>query len=332
MVKARKAWDAQIERRSRIRYLMGFMKKRSRQIGVELGVMRRVFPLRAYAVLHTGAVLIPFGASYYEDVFYATRGLPCKLLYAERNAPELEMPKDPFKRELFLRILKQADGAVLQTEDERQFYVPVLTKNVAVIHNPIKPSLPRPYEGERRHTVINFCRVADQKNLPLLIEAFIKLHEEYPDYRLEIYGNTVEPHEEQLCQQLKELVTQRGCQDCIAILPPAADVHVRVLDAAMFVSSSDFEGLSNSMIEAMAIGLPCVCTDCLGGGAREIIRDGENGLLVPIQDVDALCQGMKRFVDDPEFATSCGQRAADIRNKLTADRIGAQWLEVIERL
>ena len=201
-----------------------------------------------------------------------------------------------------------------------------------MIHNPIKPSLPLPYEGERRHTVINFCRVAQQKNLPLLVEAFVKLHQDCPDYRLEIYGNAVEPYEEQLCEQLKEMVAAQGYDDCIAILPPVADVHRRVLDAAMFVSSSDFEGLSNSMIEAMAIGLPCVCTDCLGGGAREVIRDGENGLLVPMQNVDALCGGMKRFVDDPAFAQACGHRAAAIRGELSAEVIAARWLELIERL
>ena len=58
----------------------------------------------------------------------------------------------------------------------------------------------------------------------------------------------------------------------ISIKPFNAIIDQAVLDAAMFVLTSDFEGMSNSMLEAMAIGLPCVCTDCDGGGAREIIK------------------------------------------------------------
>lgn len=180
--------------------------------------------------------------------------------------------------------------------------------------------------------MVNFCRIANQKNLPLMIEAFVKLHQDYPDYQLEIYGNTVELQEEKLRDKLISSINQNGYSDFISILPPAADVHQRVRDAAMFVSSSDFEGLSNSMIEAMAIGLPCVCTDCLGGGAREVIRDGVNGLLVPMNDVDALYLGMKRFIENPLLAEQCGHSAANIREDLSAERIAAQWLKLIERL
>ena len=333
VIRDRRHQEAYIRRRSRMRYWGVFLSKTQCQsIGVEVSVLRRIHALRAFVVLHPDAVYIPFGAGYYEETYFATRGYPCKLMYAERNAPEKEIPWQPKKRVVFFDILKKADGVVLQTEDEKTFYKDVLPEHVAVIHNPVKATLPEPHMGERHPVVVNFCRIAEQKNIPLLLDAFIKLHEEYPDYRLEIYGNTVEPHEEQLCQQLKESVAERGYQDCIAILPPAADVHERVLDAAMFVSSSDFEGLSNSMIEAMAIGLPCVCTDCLGGGAREIIRDGENGLLVPIQDVDALCQGMKRFVENPTLAETCGRNATKLREELAVERIAERWLAFIEQL
>jgi len=98
----------------------------------------------------------------------------------------------------------------------------------------------------------------------------------------------------------------------------------------MFVSSSDCEGLSNSMIEAMAIGMPCVCTDCLGGGAREVIQHEVNGLLVPMKDVDALYQGIKRLIDEPDLAKRCSENAARIRNEMSVTKIADRWLEVIE--
>lgn len=319
----------------RIKWLRNIQKKgtmRYQQDGFRLKGMEHAVILRTYAVLHPGAIFIAFGSGCYEDAFFATRGLPCKLIYAERNAPHLELPWNIAHRDMLMNSLKQIDGVVLQTEDERLFYQDVLPANAEVIHNPIKPSLPEPYEGERRRVVVNFCRIANQKNLPLMIEAFVKLHADHPDYRLEIYGNTVEQNEEQLRDELIDFINSQGYSEFISILPPAADVHEQVRDAAMFVSSSDFEGLSNSMIEAMAIGLPCVCTDCLGGGAREMIRHEENGLLVPTQDAEALCCGMKRFVEDLSLAATCGRNATKLRKELCADRIFERWLKLIEKV
>ena len=99
----------------------------------------------------------------------------------------------------------------------------------------------------------------------------------------------------------------------------------------MFVSSSDYEGLSNSMLEAMAIGLPCVCTDCLGGGAREVIKDRENGLIVPMNDAEAMCRAMKEYIEDPALAEKCSLNAAAIREELSVEKITRQWLDIIEK-
>jgi len=84
------------------------------------------------------------------------------------------------------------------------------------------------------------------------------------------------------------------------------------------------------MIEAMAIGLPCVCTDCLGGGAREVIQHEENGLIVPLKDVEALYQGMKRMIEEKELAKKCGEKAARIRAEQSVEKIVDKWIDVIE--
>lgn len=314
------------------RRIAGRSRKMDHRLAAEIRGLRRGEALREFLYSHKGAILIPFGFACYEMAYYASRGLGCKLVYAERNAAELECPSGVDEKAEAMRILGKADGAVLQTRDELAFYKDCAWRNADVIHNPVKPDLPEPYHGERRKTVVNFCRVSAQKNLPLLIGAFEKLHQVYSDYSLEIYGNTVGENEDALKEELISLLRENGQDGYIHFLPPAADVHQKVRDAAMFVSSSDFEGLSNSMIEAMTIGLPCVCTDCLGGGARELIRDGENGLLTPIGDEDALYRAMKRMIDEPALAAWCGEKAAEIRDELAAEKIGKQWMSLIERL
>ncbi len=330
--KDREKQAEQIKRYKRLRRFVRHISSLDRKLENQIKGLRRSRQLRDYLLLNQGAVLIPFGLACYEMSYYASRGLGCQLVYAEKNAAELECPSDPLERKAMFRILRQADGAVLQTQNEIDFYKGCLERNAVVIHNPIKNGLPRPYKGKRRPVVVNFCRISKQKNLPLLISAFRRLHEEYPEYSLEIYGNAVEPLEETQRDELVQSIAEKGETSYIHILPPAADVHQRVRDCAMFVSSSDFEGLSNSMIEAMAIGMPCVCTDCLGGGAREMITDGENGLLVPMQDEEALYLAMRRFVLKPELAEKCGRNAARITEEMNAKTIGEQWMDLLERL
>ena len=83
------------------------------------------------------------------------------------------------------------------------------------------------------------------------------------------------------------------------------------------------------MLEAMAIGLPCICTDCLGGGTREVITDHENGLIVPVRDPDAMCRAMKEFAEDQVLSEKCSRNAAKIREKLSVEKITDQWLDVL---
>ena len=86
------------------------------------------------------------------------------------------------------------------------------------------------------------------------------------------------------------------------------------------------------MVEAMAIGMPCVCTDCLGGGAREIINDGENGVLVPMNDISALSEGMAKVADDKNFSEKISANAYKLRDELTAEKIAEKWIKTINNI
>lgn len=311
-----------------IRYISKYFSDWDKKIATEIRGLRRSESISTFISNNPDCVYIPFGVSCFEDVFYATKGMKSKIIYAERNAPEVELPDNIYERERLIGMLAEADGAVLQTESELDFYNGRL-KNTVVINNPVKANLPEPFYGKRRKVVVNFCRIAKQKNLPLMINAFIEFHKTHLDYILEIYGNTVEKNEEELKLNYLKMISSLNAEEYIKILPPRADIHSVVRDCAMFVSSSDFEGLSNSMIEAMAIGLPCVCTDCLGGGAREMITDGENGLLVPMNDVDALTRAMCRMADDKDFSDKCSENAAKVRETHNVETIAAKWLDAI---
>lgn len=321
--------ENQIRKIKKLRYLTRLNKKADKALEIQVRELRKGAELQVFMADNKDAVYITFGISSYEKTYCASKNLCCKIIYAERNAPELEYPADKLQKEYYFSIVEKACGAVLQTKTELEFFENRLRLPV-VINNPVKADLPEPYNGERRKVIVNFCRIAKQKNLPLLIDAFMLLHNDFPEYTLEIYGNTVVKEEEELLIEYRESVEKLGASEYIKLLPPRGDVHEVIKDAKMFVSSSDFEGLSNSMLEALAIGLPCVCTDCLGGGAREMITDGENGLLVPMNDANALYLAMKRMIEDDELLKKCSENAAKVRLTHNAESIAKQWIDYIE--
>lgn len=255
------------------------------------------------------------------SLLQAAKGTKVRTVFCERNNPvRPDMPKNIIK--IRDRLYPHCQAAIFQTEEERQYYTK-LKCNTAVILNPIKENLPNRYTGERKHEIVNFCRLNKQKNIPLLIDAFELLHQDYPDYKLRIYGKGEEK------EALIKYVIDKKLEAAVSFEDFATDIHERVADASIFAFTSDYEGLSNSMIEAMGIGLPCVCTDCAGGGAKMMIEDHINGILVPVGDVQAVYKGMKEIIEDRELANKLSKEASKIRERLSVSKIADQWEAMI---
>lgn len=251
----------------------------------------------------------------------AARGTGVKTVFCERNNPvRPDMPPNIIK--IRDKIYHRCTSAVFQTEEEMAYYTKIKGEK-AVIPNPLKENLPERYLGVRRHEIVNFCRLSSQKNIPLFFGAFEMLLQDHPDYTLRIYGEGPEK------DNLKVYIKEKYLEDNAFIEEFASDIHERIKDAAMFVSTSDFEGLSNSMLEAMAIGLPTVCTDCDGGGARMMIKDHVNGLLVPKGDKQAVYHAMKEIVEDDALSDRLSENAEKIKKKLSVDNIVKEWIKMI---
>lgn len=223
----------------------------------------------------------------------------------------------------------KADGIVFQSPDAQKWYLENTPAEGTVIFNPIKPDLPEPYCGERQKRIVNFCRISAQKNLMMLVDAFAEFHKDFPEYELDIIGDPVGNDAKGYIDSVNEHIKKYDCENCIHILPSRKDIHEYIKNYSMFVSSSDFEGMSNSMLEAMAMGIPCICTDCPAGGARAVIKDGENGLLTPVGDSHALYIAMKKVAENPDFAAKLSQNSVKIREEQSVDKIIKKWMELI---
>lgn len=249
-----------------------------------------------------------------------------KLILAEFTSPQYEFPADAPENTFKKQYYKNADGFIFQTDEQKEFYSFLPNVKKSVIPNPIENIAVEPFHGVRKKEIVNYCKHVKAKNLPLLIKAFAKLSAEYPDYSLVIYGDGPTKSETEKC------ITDCGVEGKVILKPFAADVLEKVRESTMFVSSSDREGISNSMLEAMAIGLPTICTDCPAGGPRMFIKPYENGITVPVGDVDALYKAMKYVIDHPEEAAKMATKATEIKTTLEKSKILDQWLDFIRSI
>lgn len=249
-----------------------------------------------------------------------------KLIMGEFTSPQLECTADAPENTLKREFYPNAEGFVFQTKEQEVFYEYLSGVKKKVIPNPIENIEVVPFYGKRRKEIVNYCKHVKAKNLPLLIVSFAKFSKEYPDYRLIIYGDGPSR------KDTEKIIAEQGIQDKVQLKPYEKNVLELVRESAMFVSSSDREGISNSMLEAMAIGLPTVCTDCPAGGARMFIEPYQNGILVPVRDPDAMYKAMKYLADNPEEADRMSRNAVDIRNTLEKTKILEQWLDFLKNV
>lgn len=274
---------------------------------------------------HPDATVIAFMDNPNFATLLAAKNCRNKVIISERSHPGRDDIQPHFRR-YRNKLYSWADLIVFQSEGARAYFPQQVTQKSIVIRNPVLGTLPTPYTGQRRKEIITFCRIDRQKNLFGLIRSFQLICKKYPDYHLAIYGkgDQVEP--------LAEYIQQQHLTDRVFLRPHDSHVHTLVQDAAMFVSFSDYEGISNSMLEAMALGMPVVCTDCPAGGARMMIQHNINGLLVQVGDEEGMARAMEYMILNPERAHEMGVKASEIRNECSPQRIASEWMAAIDSL
>lgn len=251
-------------------------------------------------------------------------GIPA--IISERADPYREFANARFSVRVKLRCINNATGAVFQTKEASEFYSKKLQNRGMVIPNPIMISgiIPDISYGNMPKNIVSLGRLDNkQKRLDILIKAYTIFHSSHPDYRLLIYGTG---EDENL---VKSFVSESDSKDSIELKGLSTNSLHDLSSGGMFVISSDYEGISNALLEAMAVGLPVVSTDHTPGGARLLINDHENGLLVPMRNPKAMADAMAEFADNPELAKKCGQNAKNVLNRFSLNKIIDKWEEYI---
>lgn len=289
---------------------------------IYLKKIERILKLRKIFKYNKDATIIAFEYFVNMQTIIASLFLKNKVIISERNDPSKHGNKF-FVNELRHLLYRYTDILVCQTNDAKEYFKHSIQKKTIVIPNPIMSNLPDRFDGIRKKEIVTFCRIEPQKNLKLMIDAFTLINKEYPDYTLSIYGDGSEK------QKLVEYVNEINLDKSINFYGFTDNIHSKIIDKAMFVSSSDYEGISNSMLEAMSIGLPCVVTDCPCGGARMMIENNINGVLTKVGDVYGMYNAMKNIIENKQLSDELSINASKIKEKLDQDKICAKWKKIV---
>lgn len=243
------------------------------------------------------------------------------LIISERMDPYQD-PKSKLLRKIRDFAFKFGDGFVFQTNDAKEYFNKKIQRKSKIILNPLKDNLP--YQSDKvKNRIVTAARLEPQKNILLLIRAFEKLDRQ--DFELYIYGQGSEE------LMLKRYVEEHHISN-VVFKGFSSNVHEEIKEAMIFVLSSSYEGLSNSMLEAMAMGIPLITTDHPIGGPRMLIKNKENGLIVPLDDVDAMASALKELINDVELRNKIGKNAIAIREICSSESIYKEWEEFIIKI
>lgn len=293
--------------------------------GLRLARMARI---RSLAAWERPDVVIAFQHGPFMTVRLAVLGLGLPVIAAERNAPSrFDHTRAGRHRKLLFQTFRLAAKVTVQLESYKDDYPAYLRPRIVTIPNPVQPAAafatPSGRPGGPK-TLLTVGRLSYQKNQEVLVRAFACLATDFPDWRLRIVGDG-EDH-----AKLERLVGELGIASRVDLAGPVRDVSAEYVAAHLFCLPSLWEGFPNALAEALTHGLPAVgFRGC--SGVNELIRPGENGLLVD-DDVDdgALSKALRSLMLDGQVRATLGREATKISEDDAPDGIFARWQYLFE--
>lgn len=280
-------------------------------------ILQRVQPDIALSAMHTANVILALAA----------RGLPrLRTIGSEHNFP----PKAPMGI-IWETMRRHAYGrltAVVALTQECADWLAAHShaRRILVIPNPVawplssnEPRIrPAAFCSAGRQVLLGVGRLSEEKNFSALIDIFSRLAPRHPDWDLVILGEGPERH------ALTAQVRAAGLEQRIFLPGSVGNMGDWYERAALYAMSSHFEGFPNTLVEAMAYGLPAVSFDC-DTGPRDIIRHDVDGFLVPPGDTDGMASALDRLMVDEPLRAAFGLRANEARERFSMKKVSCMW-------
>lgn len=257
----------------------------------------------------------------------AAFGVKTCVLQSIRNNPTAS-PAKKTSRILRDLLVYNSKCTLVQNQVQKDYFPKKYHSKIHVLFNPIAENLLAAQWNppKEQFVVCGIGRLERQKNFTLLMDAFRRAFADIPEAVLQIYGQG------SLMEELKAYAEKTGLGDRIQMMGRSNDIQSVYERTSLFVLSSDFEGMPNALMEAMAVGVPCISTNC-PTGPSDLVDHGENGLLVPVGDLDAMAETMREIYDQKyDLKRMTAEARKTIRRLCSADQIAQQMIEICENI
>lgn len=245
-----------------------------------------------------------------------------KLFHHQYNRSGMMGLADKVRALMDERLVRKFDRFVVLTQEDMQMWGEM--PGIRAIPNAAS-FIAEKYSDCSQKRVIAVGRLDYQKSFDRLIQVWEKVHQQMPEWRLDIFGQG------EWKDMLQRMIDERGLEASVNLNAPTKDIGKEYSESSMIVMSSHYEGFPMVMIEAMACGLPAVCFD-FKCGPRDIIIEGENGLIVPDGDIDGLAEAMIRLMGDDDLRKRMGENAKKVVEKYSEDRVMGLWVNLYEEI
>lgn len=284
-------------------------------------ILKKVFWLRNHIKKDRPDVVIAFMLEVYCVTLASLIGVSVPVISSERIDPHFFGRAKSLLRWLLLR---RTTHLVVQTVRIKDFYSAKLQSRTTIIPNPVTDKVFSLTPTLKRKRIIAVGRLAYQKNYPMMFRAFAKVHHDFPDWQLVVYGNGPQKDE------IRGVIERLGMEGHIILAGKSDHVVEEMNKSSLFVMSSDYEGMSNALLEAVCVGLPVISTDV--SGARDLITEGVNGYIVPVGNERALTLALSSMLSSPEKMDEMGRQSKALAPRFREEQIVGQWEELIKKV
>lgn len=250
-----------------------------------------------------------------------------RIIQTVRNNPSI-FPQNRILRKYRDFLVKKSKMSLVQNKEQKDYFDFNLKNKIKILPNPVSEEILNIKRENDNNTIniIGVGRLEKQKKFELLIKAFAEISSKNKNVRLKIYGDGTQK------ENLQKLINELQIQDIAKLCGRANNYSTIYSSASIYVLSSDFEGMPNTLLEAMAVGLPCISTNC-PTGPSDIIVNGENGLLINRNSISELIESIEKIIKNEEFREKISKNAKNtIKQKYSSDMICKMLIEYCEQI
>lgn len=321
-------WEGEVEFKldSRVRRIHVGLSKEDENKSRYAKVIIRLLNLRKLLKEEKPDVAIGFTRKPLYRLLAAAKGTTIPIIIAVRTDPKGHY--DRITDRICIPILfPRADGAVFQTKGQQEFFPKYLQRKSTIILNPVNDKyIAASIPENKEKVIVHSGRLVDFKNQAMLIRAFLKVKKKHPEYKLLIYGPDSFDGTKEL---LEGIIGENDAGEYIYLMGGSDELEVLLPRGEIYAFSSDWEGLPNALLEAMCLKMPIVATDCPCGGPRTVMKNGVDGILVPVNNENLYADALCTLIENPDMAKRMGENAGKVSELVNSESIMNQWKEYI---